>query len=216
MNTDIATIVVAILGVAGTLSAPLLAQQAASRAKQSEFNMERAVKEAELQENRRRQVFEERRSVYASLNTAARQYLEELRANLRMLVAGELADERRSDLAQARQRFRELYSDAQMILPDRVLEHAIRVSQGLGEAYGAVKRLDTLSAQTPLDPENSSDRSQVIEQTRTFCRTTVYDQIVELRNVMRHDLGVAEPTDVSFPVALGSAAETSNGINHDN
>jgi hypothetical protein len=218
MNADITTIIVAILGVTGTLSAPMLAQQAASRAKRSEFNMQRVIKETELRENRRLEAFKERRTAYANLNSAARQYLEELRANLRMLAAG-VTGEGRSDLAQARQRFRELYSDAQMIMPDRVLEYAIKVSQALGEAYGEVKRLDALSTQTSLAsaaPEISFDRSRVIEQTHAFCRTTVYDQIIELRNVMRHDLGVSEPTDVPFQSALGSSSDVSERNNNDN
>ena len=52
------------------------------------------------------------------------------------------SDDDRADLAAARQGFRDVYSDAQMILPDRVLNAAIEVSSALGDAYGMIKRLE--------------------------------------------------------------------------
>jgi len=41
MNADLTTVLVAILGVIGTLSSPLLGQRIAARAKQQEFDLQR-------------------------------------------------------------------------------------------------------------------------------------------------------------------------------
>jgi type II secretory pathway pseudopilin PulG len=207
MGTNITTIVIAIIGVAGTLTAPLLTQLAASRTKQSELNMQRAVKEVELEESRRDEAFKERRAVYVSLHSAARQYLGELRRDLRTLVGRDLTDVERAELAEARQHFREVYSNAQMILPDRVLDYARSASGALGEAYGKLRRLDARLAPDNPDISTAPDRSEAIEEARIFCRTQVYDQIAELRDIMRFDLGVSTSDNTSLPVIFHNISD---------
>ena len=132
---DTTTLLVAVLGVAGTLSSPVLGQRIASRARQQEFDLESQQRREEREAAQREAAFEERRAMYAALNTAARQYQQELTAYLRAISSNSVTDESRADLTKAREGFRELYSDAQMILPDRVLEQAMSVSASLGEAY---------------------------------------------------------------------------------
>jgi hypothetical protein len=182
MNADLTTVLVAILGVAGTLTSPLLVQWIAARAKRQEFELQHQERFEERAEAQRRRVFEERRSMYAGLNTAARQYTQELRAYLRMIAANAVNDEGRADLSKARQTYRDLYSDAQMILPDHVLDAAASVSEGLGQAYGMVKRLET-----------GEPSAETIDIAQEYCRVTLYDLIIEVRQLMREDLGVSDP-----------------------
>ena len=189
MNADLTTVLVAVLGVAGTLSSPLLGQRIAARAKQQEFNLQRQVRLEEREDTQRRRAFEERRSMYAGLNTAARQYTQELRAYLRMITAHAVTDDGRADLAKARQRYRDLYSDAQMILPDKVLATAALVSEGLGEAYGMVKRLEIGEPRA----RSAEGPGETIEIAHEYCRVTLYDLIIQLRQLMREDLGVSDP-----------------------
>src|SRR5580658_5124600 len=177
MNADLTTVLVAILGVAGTLTSPLLVQWIAARAKRQEFELQHQERFEERAEAQRRRVFEERRSMYAGLNTAARQYTQELRAYLRMIAANAINDEGRGDLSKARQTYRDLYSDAQMILPDDVLDAAASVSEGLGQAYGMVKRLET--------GEPSANPAETIDLAQEYCRVTLYDLIIEVRQLMR-------------------------------
>src|ERR1035438_2358562 len=101
MNADLTTVVVAVLGVAGTLSSPLLAQRIAARAKEQEFSLQSQQRREELREAERRQAFEECRSLYARLNTAARQYNQELQAYLRLIAAGPVTDDSRAELGGA-------------------------------------------------------------------------------------------------------------------
>lgn len=189
MNADLTTLLVAILGVAGTLTSPLLGQRIAARAKQQEFELQRQQRLEERAEVQQRRAFEERRSMYAGLNTAARQYTQELRAYLRMIAAHAITDEGRTDLSKARQTFRDLYSDAQMILPDKVLDAAASVSEGLGQAYGMVKRLEIGKPST--NPEEVP--AETIDIAQEYCRVTLYNLIIELRQLMREDLGVSDP-----------------------
>lgn len=189
MNANLTTVLVAILGVAGTLTSPLLGQRIAARAKQQEFELQRQQRLEERAEAQQRRAFEERRSMYAGLNTAARQYTQELRAYLRMIAAHAITDEGRTDLSKARQTFRDLYSDAQMILPDKVLDAAASVSEGLGRAYGMVKRLEIGKPST----NPAEGPAETIDIAHEYCRVTLYDLIIEVRQLMREDLGVSGP-----------------------
>ena len=188
MSADWTTLAVAVLGVAGTLSSPLLGQRIAARAKEQEFNLQRRQRQEEREAGRRQAEFEERRSIYARLNTAARQYQQALGFYVRAMVDDAVTDEARADLADARQGFRDLYSDAQMILPDKVLNAAMSVSASLGEAYGLIKRLE--AGKPRIRPD--AKQAETIEMAREYAYVTVYNQILELRQLMREDLGVSD------------------------
>lgn len=191
MSADVTTVVVAVLGVAGTLSSPLLTQWVGNRAKRQEFELEAQRRQEDRHEDSRRSVLQERRVIYAQLNTAARQYEQAIYAYLRVISEVVPTPEQRAELMEARESFRELYSDAQMIIPDKVLAAAMEVSAGLGEAYGKARRLEQrLSSGGAAD-----DPEETIETARAYCRGDVYRLIINLRELMRQDLGVSGPTD---------------------
>lgn len=191
MSADVTTVVVAVLGVVGTLSSPLLTQWVGNRAKRQEFELEAQRRQEDRHEDRRRSVLQERRAIYAQLNTAARQYEQAVYEYLRVISEVAPTSEQRAELTEARESFRELYSDAQMIIPDKVLAAAMEVSAGLGEAYGKARRLEErLSGDGAAD-----DPEETIEAARAYCHGDVYGLIISLRRLMRQDLGVSEPTD---------------------
>jgi hypothetical protein len=187
MSADLTTVVVAVLGVAGTLSSPLLAQRVAARARQQEFSLQTQERREDRQDAQRRSAFQERRSTYAALNTVARGYVQQLRAYLRVVAEGSATDDDRADLAAARQGFRDVYSDAQMILPDRVLNAAIEVSSALGDAYGMIKRLEN----GELRAASAGGPAETVDTVGEYCRERLYELTGDLRQLMREDLGVA-------------------------
>jgi hypothetical protein len=187
MSAVWATLAVAVLGLAGTLLSPLIGQRIAARAKEQEFDLQRRQRQEEREAGQRQAEFEGRRSIYARLNTAARQYQQALGACARAMPDGAAIGEARAELADARQTFRDLYSDAQMILPDRVLQAAMSVSTSLGEAYGMIKRLEI--GEPRIRP--GVNQAETAEMAREFTHKTVYNQILELRRLMREDLGVS-------------------------
>jgi len=189
LNADFTTVVVAVLGVAGTLSAPLLTQRIAARTRQQEYELQRDQRREEAAEAQRKDAFSERRAVYAKLNTAARQYTQELRNYLRMIADSELTEQGRDSLAGARQAFRDVYSDAQMILPDRVLDGAAIVNASLGEAYGMIRRLAAGTGSA-----GDGEAEETIDQLHRFCSVTLYDHVGDLRQLMREDLGISPPS----------------------
>jgi predicted alpha/beta-hydrolase family hydrolase len=192
MSADVTTVVIAILGAVGTLSSPLLTQWVGNRAKRQDFELEAQRRQEDRHEDARRSVLEERRAIYAQLNTAARQYEQAIYEYLRVIAELAPAPEQLAELTKARESFRELYSDAQMIIPDTVLAAAADVSAGLGQAYGRARRLER---RRPSGGGAATDPEETIEAARAFCRGDVYRLIVNLRGLMRQDLGVSSPTD---------------------
>ena len=135
------------------------------------------------------------RTIYVQLNTAARRYEQAIYEYLRVISESLPTPEQRAELMKARQTFRELYSDAQMILPEKVLAAAMDVSAGLGEAYGRTKRLERRLQIEPSIGRAADDPEETIETARAYCHGEVYRLIIKLRGLMRQDLGVTGPTD---------------------
>lgn len=195
MSADVTTVVVAILGAVGTLSSPLLTQRIADRSKRQDFEFETQRRREDRHEDDRRSVTQERRAIYAQLNTAARQYEQAVYHYLRVIAEGPARPDQQAELVAARETFRELYSDAQMILPDRVLAAAMDMSYGLGQAYGKARRLERRLYSEPSGGTPPDDPGETIEAARAYCHGDVYQLIIRLRGLMRQDLGVSEPTD---------------------
>lgn len=172
MDAGLATAsVVAVVGVAGTLLSALLTQRAADRSRQRE--QERAE---ELW--MRRSEAQELRACYVALNTAARHYLAALTDQLHALGRDTDLPVVRPRLTEARDQHREVYAEAQMRLPERVLGHAGDVSHDLGAVYGMVRRLDD-GARRPGDSPAAVQESV----------DALWDRLREMRYEMRADLG---------------------------
>ncbi|GDY56084.1 hypothetical protein SVIO_067070 [Streptomyces violaceusniger] len=106
MSTVIAAMITAVVGILGTLFAPLLQQRMTAR--------QRA--EDGLTEDRRRR-FEERRAAYTAMNRASRQFHTLLKDALHRIRDDVYADEDRVRLEEARRDYRDRYAEAQMIVP---------------------------------------------------------------------------------------------------
>lgn len=162
---------VAVVGVVGTLLSALLTQHAAER------NRRRERERAERAQARAREA-EERRRCYIALNTASRQYLAALTDLLHTLRRGEDPRGARQRLSDARDVHRDVYAEAQMRLPDQVLEPAGGVTHGLGGLYGRLRRLDDGRPRTGDSLAAARDEVDVL-----------WEQLRELRRGMRADLG---------------------------
>jgi hypothetical protein len=185
---DVTTLAVAAVGLAGTLTSPLLAQRSASLTKRQEFEFQDRQQREEREAVRQQAALELKRSIYANLNTAARQYQQELEEYIRLLNESSSDTGTHAGHAEARRKFRDLYSDAQMILPDPVLEAAVEVSAALGDAYGIARRLEFGKPQT-----SQETGTETLEMAREQAHVTVYNRIVDMRHLMREDLGVSGP-----------------------
>ena len=178
-GTDLTALVVAVVGVAGTMGAPWLSQRAHRWEAREQAERDERAREQE----RRDQAFEHRRELYAALNSTARAYRSTARDMALSLRRGEPVD--RQELAgidRARDAYREQYAQAQMVLPQRTLEVVEEANRCLGHGYESVRRLALVR-----DPQDAADPALA------WLRGPASDAVLLLRQALREDLGVIEP-----------------------
>lgn len=171
MSNNVA-LAVAIVGVVGTLTAAVLTQQLAMRAQRDERREER-------KEERWRSVFNDRRDSCVALNAEARRFEQALQSCL-----SEGRDKNSAVLEQAWQALTTRYAEAQIILPQTVVDAA-------GHAYGELRYAhhlivtaspEGLSAMEPAEREKLKHRLD----------EKVMKAIRDLRAAMRDDLGISD------------------------
>ncbi|MDI3384620.1 hypothetical protein QIS99_00040 [Streptomyces sp. B-S-A8] len=172
---------VAVVGVLGTLLSALLTQRASDRSRRYELEQAERQRLEDLAAQRHETVKEQRRAAYVMLNKAARQYQTALTDHLHVLLRGEDRQDARAQLDEARSVHRDCYAEAQLIVPDPVLDLAGRVNKSLNATYGMIKRLDN---GTPR-PGDSLDAVQASADAS-------WDLLRQVRHRMRSDLGVVD------------------------
>ncbi|GAA3081688.1 hypothetical protein ACFQ0X_31085 [Streptomyces rectiviolaceus] len=193
MSSSTTSLLIAVLGIFGTLVSGLLAQRTAERGRAADL----AHAERQRIDDREYQAIantrEALRACYVALNTAALEYHSELNHFRYALEAGEVTDEMRSRLEDARREQRAQNAQAQMIVPDSVLPAANKVTIRLNVVYGIVKRID--GGFPPARPGESVDeaRARIKE---------IWSYLDTMRSLMRESVGAT--TD---PLTTAGAAE---------
>ncbi|MGW1181445.1 hypothetical protein ACWD7Y_17610 [Streptomyces drozdowiczii] len=162
----------AVVGGAGTLLSALLTQRAADHSRQRE------QERAELARQRHSDIGE-LRACYVGLNTAARQYLAALTDQVHALSRGDDMNAVRQRLTEARDLHRDVYAEAQLRVPDQVLDLASEMSHELGSVYGMARRIDDGLAYEEDSVEAVQERIDVL-----------WRRLREVRREMRTELGV--------------------------
>ncbi|MFF3264885.1 hypothetical protein ACFYWO_37710 [Streptomyces sp. NPDC002932] len=183
-------LLVAVVGVVGTLMSALLTQRAADRSRQRELARAGEMRDRLAQA-------QGLWSCYVALNTSGRHYLAALTDQLRALGREAELPSVRQRLTTARDQHREVYAEAQMRLSDRVLDHAGAVSHGLGAVYGMVRRLDD---GLPRPGDSTEAAHEGIE--------ALWVRLREMRREMRADLGVSRSDSGRRRGDTGESAST--------
>ncbi|MFD8147692.1 hypothetical protein [Streptomyces sp. NPDC059708] len=170
---EIGAVVIAVVGVAGTLGGALMTQRGAERTKRREIELVRAHEEV-------RENLALRRGCYTALNRDSRQYTTALNRHLHVMREQGVQDADREALDAAKAAHRDTYSEAQMIAPDGVLAAVTAANHALTLVYGQVKRLERDAPEAGETMETASRAQQEI-----------WDLLREMRAAMRADLGVA-------------------------
>ncbi|MFE6847073.1 hypothetical protein [Streptomyces sp. NPDC057686] len=175
-GADLTAVVVAAVGVTGTMVAPLLAQWA--RRQELAEAAERA--QLQLRQDRDEGDLQRRRDMYAVLNSAARAYRTAGYDLVLALKRGESVDG--SALEAARSFYRDQYAQAQMVLPGRALNIASEVNHCLSLGYRLVRML----------PPAHAGHQDAWSRAETWFRTPLADAVWLLRHALRQDLGVLD------------------------
>ncbi|GAA1883814.1 hypothetical protein [Streptantibioticus ferralitis] len=171
---DIGAVLIAVVGVAGTLGGALLTQRGAERAKRRELEMTRALQE--VRDNR-----ELRRGCYTQLHRDARQFATALSRHLYIMRDRPAGDEDVRALEESKDTHRDRWSEALMIAPDAVIVPAHELNEALTRVYGQVKRLEQGNPRPGETPQSAFEAQQAL-----------WSLIGTMRDAMRRDLGVAE------------------------
>ncbi|MEU5069592.1 hypothetical protein AB0G95_36790 [Streptomyces virginiae] len=191
MGTSWAGLLIAMVGVAGTLGAALLTQNRADRTKRMELRAaaeqqreERGHAEELLRAEQARQwqseSLERRRACYVALNTASRQYLTAMTRYANALRFGEDVDTARESLETTRLTYRDIYAESQMIVPGTVLQASSTAKFHMNAAYSNLKRY-------------GADPSAYVEELGSLERELhqdVWYHLGALKLAMRSDLGI--------------------------
>jgi hypothetical protein len=182
VSAAVISLLVALVGVSGTLSATFVSQRAALKSKQLESadrSRERAEERAEAE---RRSMLEEKRVVYVELNASAHQL---------WIVAHDcIVDRNRghdvdvAELDSARTKFLELRARGQMILPDRGLKVVDEIYNSFGPAYRVARRRWV----------EVNEDAEAYEKFYSWVRGSLREAVTLLQDVLRDDLGVVPYT----------------------
>ncbi|MDF3300545.1 hypothetical protein [Streptomyces tropicalis] len=170
MGATTAAMVTAVVGVLGTLLAPVVTTWAAKRRQAEESRAEAA-----------RRFFEERRSVYTAMNRASRHFHTMLKDALHRLRDGVYTDDDRAQVEQARREYRDRYAEAQMIVPETVLRASREVNTVLAAIDATAKRIDRGYSREGETADRALADLKAAEPALTA-----------MRRIMREDLGVAD------------------------
>ncbi|MFC8916892.1 hypothetical protein ACGF5F_15180 [Streptomyces sp. NPDC047821] len=181
MSGSITEVVVAVVGIGGTLASALLTQLSANRVRLREVEKADEQRTRELDRTAREAGLEARRACYAGLNAAALDYVTVLDNFSYAVEAGRVTDDLRAELYQARRAHRSVHADAQMLLSASVMVAADRVGKSLGQVYRMLKRLD---GGTPEAGDDIATARQGM--------ATLWDHLWVMRRDMRRDLGLGD------------------------
>lgn len=180
MSTDITGLIVAVVGVAGTLTAPVVTQRLSMRARQQELDFERGQRTHEGEAERRRAEVQERKAAYLNFLVAERSQRSALRDHL-----FEPSEQTRDAADQARRTFDRAYAESHLIAARPVLDAVV----AYGRALSAVtQRLAEIDKGAVTGPDAEREREALLSALHGEIR----GRVTAVRAAMRADIG-SEP-----------------------
>jgi type II secretory pathway pseudopilin PulG len=179
LSTD--ALLIAVIGVSGTLAATWLTQWSNDRTRGRELAHAEQQRRAAHDEQAHLAMLTARRTAYVALNAAARQYLTALRNRAHAWESTTGSNRGADLLEEQRASYRNCYAEAQMIVPDAVLTAARAANAELNQIYGTLRRLEQGSAR---DGDSLASVRSRVETARALLHG--------LRDAMRADLKVTE------------------------
>lgn len=192
MDPSLTALVVAVVGVAGTLASGVMAHRGALKAKTVELDRAERQRRDEQLAAERREALAARRASYAVFNQRLRQFHSVLSKDYFALAAGEAAPGRAREREEPRRVLRDVYAEAQMVISDEVLT----------VAGGVVHQLHRIHAL--LGPhERGEEADESLDDIRERLERAS-EGLYEVRQTMRRDLGVSA-LPVRRPEGYGAA-----------
>lgn len=181
MSNTIVSLIVAIVGVSGTLASALLTQRSSQRARLAELEHTERVRRVEQEEAEEQRRTERLRDCYVRLNANDRNYRDALLAYAYALKAGSPGEAESAEVATARRAQRDTRAEAQMIVSDQVLNAEGEVNRELTRAYSRLKRIEHES--------DASARAPQLDEVISLL-DRIISMMSRVRVIMRRELGI--------------------------
>jgi hypothetical protein len=176
---DWVALLVAAVGMLGTLTSPVITQRLSARAKLEESDARRRDAQESRGHAHRESVVREKKAAYVTFNAAARRYRVE-QMNYLHAIESKSADETdRRELREARRAYSLGLAEMQIVASDSVMAVVERITSDLSPAYKAIKSLEN----------GTPDSGWSFEEIQEHLLRT-WEHWASLREAMRHDLGL--------------------------
>ncbi|MBL7501161.1 hypothetical protein I6A84_10825 [Frankia sp. CNm7] len=183
MSGATVSLVVAVVGVCGTLASAIFSQQLSQRARLKELEHAESQRLAEREAADNQRKLDQLRDCYIQLNANDRSYRDAMLAYAHALKAGSRGEAEAAEVATARRAQRDSRAEAQMIASDKVLRSEGQVNAQLTAAYGCLKRIERLS--------DASARVPLLEEVHGLLGGVI-QLLSRMRSIMREELGVTD------------------------
>jgi hypothetical protein len=181
MDAGVTALIIAIVGVVGTLSASIASQIMSVRAKREEFLLQRSHRQEDYDRERAEAVLAQKRSCYISIMSSSRRYRVELMNYLFTIKRDSGANETSMRLEDARLAFSVSFAEAQLTGSLPVLEAVNSLRNGLREGYRTIKELEA----------DSSKSDDSFNEVQNFL-LRLWESWPPMHEAMRADLGVKD------------------------
>jgi hypothetical protein len=186
MSSAVVSLVIAIVGVCGTLASAIFTQRLAQRARLEELGRTERLRIADQAAAEKKSKTDQLRNCYVQLNANDRHYRDAMLAYAYAVKAGSPgeAEAEAAEMKAARRAQRRARAEAQMMAGEEVLESEGRVNSELTVAYRHLQRIQRGEA-------DARDREPLLDEV-----IELLDEVIRLlaraRVVMRLDLGVID------------------------
>ncbi|WP_369391544.1 hypothetical protein AB5J72_30965 [Streptomyces sp. CG1] len=191
MSPSTSALIVAVVGVVGTLLSGVLAHRSALRSTSMELDHAARQRHEDRSEEQRRETVNARKATYAAFNLHLRQFHQVLSRHYMALEAGQASPEQGQDREEPRRNLRDVYADAQMVVTDDVLLAGSRLVHQLHRIHALLMQHE----QGTTTDESLGDIRERLERAS--------QSLYEVRQTMRQDLGITE-LPVSRPDGYGA------------
>jgi hypothetical protein len=181
MDASITALLIAVVGVFGTLFAPIVSQRLSARARREEFELQRLHRQEEYDRERQQEIFVNKRNCYIEIISAARRYRLELMNHLYEVNRGTVDYAASARLEEARLAFGTSFAQAQLTGTLAVLEAVEPIRKGMSDSYQSIKNLE----------EGAPNPGESFEEVRDFL-LGLWDEWPRLHTAIRVDLGVKD------------------------
>src|SRR5579871_4298968 len=133
--------VIAVVGVCGTLASAIITQMFSQRSRNQELEAAERRRLAEQETAEKQRKIDQLRSCYVQLNANDRNYRDAMLAYAYALKAGSSGEAEAAEVATARRAQRDARAEAQMIVSEEVLDNEGRVNARLIVAYRSLQQI---------------------------------------------------------------------------